>query len=69
MEEFGSKYLQYKYSNTFRVSDEVHVCPDFTNYCNVIASGRFNKIDGSEDYKIFYDSKYIYSRHVIFILI
>jgi hypothetical protein len=46
-EKFGSKYLHYKYSDTIKLGEGKYWCPNHSEYCTKIASGRFNKVDGS----------------------
>jgi len=62
--DFTNK-LNYKYSNAYKFSESQYTCPNYTEYCNLMNSGRDYFIDGSKDYLIFYNDSYIPSRHVI----
>jgi hypothetical protein len=61
-------HLKYKYSNTFetKISPTVSIysCPDYENYCTLVASGRLEKVNGDHDYSVFYEEKRLSSRHV-----
>ncbi|CAD8186782.1 unnamed protein product [Paramecium octaurelia] len=60
--EFKGK-LQYKYSNTyFDEVNNLHICPNYMDYCNLISFNTDYYIDGSENYKTFYKETYIPSR-------
>ncbi|CAK87494.1 unnamed protein product (macronuclear) [Paramecium tetraurelia] len=55
--------LQYKYSNTyFDETNNLHICPNYTDYCNLISFNTDYYIDGSENYQSFYKETYIPSR-------
>jgi hypothetical protein len=70
-EDRSSKYeheskimLQYKYSDTF-MTPLGGICPDYSNYCTTMASGRFLHPGGHKEYLTFYEITHIPSRHVI----
>ena len=58
------KVLNFKFSDTFQSPKEGFICPDYKNYCSIMASGRLKTPDGTDDYQVFWDEKHIPSRHV-----
>ena len=62
----GVQFLPYKYSNA-RLINGVYDCPNYTQYCNIVGSGRDKHIDGSHDYDKYPNAMYFPSRHYTFV--
>ena len=56
------QFLQFKYSNVHN-SNGTFDCPNYTQYCNIMGSGRLKYLDGSNDYNRYPNAKYFPSRH------
>lgn len=65
-------WLRYKYSDAFNtglmLDDRAYyTCPDYENYCTLVASGRLIYVNGDPDYSVYFNEKFEYSRHFTYI--
>jgi hypothetical protein len=47
--------LNFKFSNAFYDENLGYTCPNYIDYCTLMASGRFKDVDGSPDYQSFWE--------------